>query len=210
MGFLPKFQAAFSRCGRFVTVQNSKTALSEVIEIDPDFYRCRSLKRSREYEEATSNTKPKLSTDSNPRPLSCTGNTDSRLRIIPKTISNAATNVTTSQSGLVTTSLLSRLQPGSVDIVQGDLKQPKILSVLNLPEHILASSPSVVFSLASHEEGKHDIAKVILHIPPVIVQYGDDQKASEHLPLVVRKDPRAFYQAPSVGIEAHHAPSLAP
>jgi hypothetical protein len=44
------------------------------------------------------------------------------------------------------------------------------------------------------------MAKVILHIPPVIVQYGDDQKAFEHLPLVVRKDPRAFYQTPSVGI----------
>jgi hypothetical protein len=43
------------------------------------------------------------------------------------------------------------------------------------------------------------MAKVILHIPPAIVQYGDDQKASEHLPLVVRKDPRTFYQTPSVG-----------
>jgi hypothetical protein len=132
------------------------------------------------------------------------------LRIIPKIISNATTNVTTGQSGLVTTSVVSRLQPGSVDIVQGDLKQPKILSILNLPEHILASSPSVVFSLASHEEGKNDMAKVILHISPVIVQYGDDQKASEHLPLIVRKDPRAFYQAPSVGIEVPYAPSLAP
>jgi hypothetical protein len=111
------------------------------------FYRSRSRKRSREYEETTSNTKPKLSTDSSPKPSLCTGNTDSRLITIPKIINNAATDVTTGQSGLVTTSLLSGLQPGSVDIVRGDLKQPKILSILTLPEHILASSLSVVFSM---------------------------------------------------------------
>jgi hypothetical protein len=135
---------------------------------------------------------------------------DSRLRIISKVISNAATNVTTGQSGLVTISVVSRLQLGSVDLVQGDLKQLKILSILNLPEHILASSPSVVFFLPSHEEGKNDMAKVILHISPVKMQYGDDQKASEYLPLIVRKDPRAFYQASTVGIEVPYAPSLAP
>jgi hypothetical protein len=66
---------------------------------------------------------------------------------IPKIINNAATDVTAGQSGIVTTSLLSGLQPGSVDIVRGDLKQPKILPILTLPEHILASSPSVVFSI---------------------------------------------------------------